>query len=126
MWITRRELARLERQLTEALRRAERAEDALRSERERKDSAILELASRVVTKHGGYGLQSAEPKVEAQPPHPKKFTHEPTDVDLAKLEYYVNEYRKAGRSEEEATMIWEAEMRGENPIYPYEEMETEQ
>ena len=124
MWVSRRELARLERELSEALRRAKAAEDALCAERQSKDWIVTQLASRVVTKHGGYGLDHDPPK--PQQPHPKQWTHEPNEVDLAKLEYYKECYRAAGKSEQEAEMIWETEMRGEVPRYPYEELDIEQ
>jgi len=118
--VSKREWMRHQRELSAALKRATDAEDRLNSERQRKDAAILELASRVVTKHGGYGLRSSVPEVESPAPHPQRFTHEPTEADLAKLDYYINEYRKVGKSEEEARAIWEMEMRGETPVYPYE------
>jgi hypothetical protein len=121
MWISRREWIRHQRELHLALNRALDAEKRLNAERERKDAAVLELASRVVVKHGGYGLRAAEPEVEPSPaPHPRNFTHEPTETDYAKLEHYKECYRQAGRSEDDAEAIWEMEMRGETPTYPYE------
>lgn len=118
MWISRRELQRLERELSQALKRASEAEAELRRERAAKDTLVVQLASRVITKHGGYGLD--EPERPAPPPHPKRFTHEPSETDLAKLDYYKQCYLQAGRPVEEAEAIWEAEMRGETPVYPYE------
>lgn len=115
-----------------ALQRAEKAEQSLAAERERadkivaaerhsKDFLVLQLASRVVTKHGGYGLE-AEPKpTEPPPPHPKKFIREPNEQDLARLDYYKQCYRQADKSEDEAEAIWEREMRGEQVTYEYEQ-----
>lgn len=125
MWITRREWARHQRELQAALKRARHAEDALAAERQAKDWLVLQLASRVITKHGGYGLDHEAPSVEVAP-HPQRFTHEPTEADMAKLDYYRECYRQVGKTEEEADAIWEAEMRGEMPRYPYEELEAEQ
>lgn len=130
-WVSKTELARLERDLEIALQRAKDSEDRLAAERERldgivaserqgKDWLVVQLASRVVTKHGGYGLDhEPQPKPEARQ-HPKGFTHEPSDLDLAKLEYYKQCYRQAGKPEEEAEKYWEAEMRGESPAVEYE------
>lgn len=88
---------------------------------------MVQLTSRIVTKSGGYGLDHEQPERPPKPtPHPKAWTHEPSEMDLAKLEYYKKSYREAGKSEEEAELIWEAEMRGETPRYPYEELEVEQ
>ena len=56
--------------------------------------------------------------------HPKGYTHDPTEIDLAKLEYYKECARRAGHDEEDALAKWEAEMRGEG--LRIEESETEQ
>lgn len=117
--VSKRELARLERELSHALKRAASAEQSLAAEREAKDRLVIELASRVVTKHGGYGLTGPVAQVEPPPPNPRGFTHEPSEIDLAKLEYYKQCARAAGRSELEAESIWEAEMRGEPVRYDY-------
>lgn len=120
MWITRRELARLERELSVALRRAERAEESLASERASKDWLVTQLTSRVVTKHGGYGLEHEAPLRQSPPVNPRGFIRDPTDADDAKLDYYKRCFAEAGKSEDEAVALWEAEMRGESPAYPYE------
>lgn len=131
-WISQRSLDRLERDLLSTLQRAERAEQALAAERQRaddivagerqsKDYLILQLASRVVQKHGGYALE-AEPKpTEPPPPHPKGFIREPNEHDNARLDWYKKCYLEAGKSEEEAQAVWEAEMRGEVVKYEYEQ-----
>ena len=120
-WLSRRELARLERQLSHALRRASAAEEALAAERQSKDWLVTQLASRIVTKHGGDGLDHELPPKPVD--HPKRFTHEPSEVDLAKLEYYKQCARNAGKSEDDAVEKWEAEMRGEMPVYAFDEAE---
>ena len=121
MWVTKRELARLERELSSALRRAEGAEDKLAVERQRHDWLILQLTNRVVTKHGGYGLEETKAEPESKT-HPKGFIREPDEIDDAKLEYYRQCYRDAGLDETKALERWEAEMRGEH--VPFEnEME---
>ena len=126
MWITRRELARLERELKLALRRAERAEDLLAAERQAKDWLTLQLTSRVVTKQGGYGLESEPPPKQIEPQgHPQGYTHEPTDIDLAKLEWYKQCAVNAGKPEEDAVEKWEAEMRGQVLIPDYVDDEAE-
>lgn len=106
-----------------AVKRAEEAESALQGERSGKDWVVTQLASRLVTKSGQYGLDhKLEPP---EPPEPSKYTHEPSDLDYAKLEYYKQCYRDAGLPEEKAEQRWEAEMRGMS--LPLEsEMETEQ
>lgn len=133
-FVTRHYLDRLDRDLLQALQRAEKAEQALADERRRTDSVIanerqakdfltLQLASRVVTKNGGYALE-VEPKSSEPTPHPKGYAREPNDQDLARLEHYKRCYLEAGKSEDEAEAIWEAEMRGENVTYPYEQEEA--
>ena len=126
MWISRRGLVRLERELSRAIRRAEAAEQALAAERQGKDWLTVQLASRIVTKHGGYGL-AHEPPPPAPPPqpHPRGFVRDPTEIDYAKLEYYRQCARQAGKSEEEAEHIWEAEMRGESVRYEYDDENSE-
>lgn len=130
-WLSKRDLDRLERDLLHALQRAEKAEQALIDERRRADELIagerqakdyltLQLASRVVTKHGGYGLE-VEPKSAEPVAHPKGFVREPTDHDFTRLDYYKQCYREAGKSEDEAETLWEAEMRGETVTYEYEQ-----
>ena len=134
MWVSRREIARLERELSSALHRAKTAEENLAEERKRlddivasergaKDFLTLQLTSRVITKHGGYGL--AETKPEPVVAHPKGFVREPEEVDTARFHYYVRCYQEAGKSPDEAqqlaTNLWEAEMRGESVTYEYEQ-----
>ena len=119
MWLTRRELARLERELSLARQRAEGAESALAAERQRHDWLILQLTNRVVTKHGGYGLDEVKP--EPPPPHPKKFTHEPTPEDLDVLEQFKYWAAEAGKDESDAIQKWEAHMRGEVIPIEYEQ-----
>jgi len=131
MWIKRSEYQQLihqaaqyefvagARDLAEA--RAEEAEERLQEERQAKDWMVAQLTSRFITKQGSYGLDHEPPKPPA--PNPKGYTHDPSVIDLAKLEYYKKCARDAGRPEEEGEAIWEAEMRGESlPI----EMDTEQ
>src|SRR5262249_39565656 len=113
-WLTKREVARLERELKHALGRAKDAEERLSAERQRHDWQTLQLVSRLVTKHGGYGLEETKPEPPA--PHPKGFTHEPTQEDLDVLEYYKTCAEEAGLPEEKATEWWETRMRGE-PVY---------
>jgi len=124
MWITKAEMRRLLNQISAAESRAIRAEDALAAERQSKDWLTLQLASRVVTKGGQYGLEHEAPKLQSPPAaHPLGFTHEPTDVDNAKLEYYIQCARNAGvpNYEEDARAKWEAEMRGELLIPTYDD-----
>ncbi len=118
-WITRRELARLERELSVATRRAEGAEKALAEERQRHDWLILQLTNRVVTKHGGYGL--AETKPEEPPPNPRGFTHDPTPEDLDVLNQFKMWAAEAGQPEDDAIQKWEAHMRGEVIPIEYEQ-----
>lgn len=131
MWINKRDLDRLERDLLHALQRAEKAEAALAEERRRADDLIaaerqskdfltLQLASRVVTKNGGYALE-AEPQAHEPTPHPKGYVREPTEFDYARLEGYKEFYQRDGRSEEEAQELWDREMRGEQIVYPFEQ-----
>ena len=122
MWISRREITRLERELKAALQRAKSAEDDLRVERQSKDFMIAQLTSRFVTRNGGYGLETEKPVPPA--PHPKGYTHEPSEMDLAKLEYYKLCARNAGVDEQDAVLKWEAEMRGETLSYEYQEGEA--
>jgi hypothetical protein len=109
--------------LASAEKRAEEAEKALKGERAAKDWQTLQLASRVVTKNGGYGLDHEQPatrEAEAKSPHPKGWLREPDEMDEAKLAYYKECYRNAGLSEEKAELRWEAEMRGESPPFECE------
>jgi len=127
MWITRRELARLERELSVARRRAEDAERRLDAERSRHDWTTLQLTSRFVVKQGVYGLDYERPEPASVSSDPRKFTQPLSVEDKAKREYYVRCFVEAGRSEEEAIDLWEREIRGEQVRYPYEEqMEREQ
>jgi hypothetical protein len=109
----------LSKALASAEKRAEDAESALASERGSKDWLMLQLSSRVITKHGQYGLDYEKPLPkgvdEPKSPHPKGWLKEPDETDYAKLEYYKLCYRNAGMPEERAELRWEAEMRGENP-----------
>jgi len=133
MWLSQKDHERLVTQaaqsefLTKALeaatKRAEQSEKDLASERASKDWMISQLTSRFLTKQKSYGLDDKKP--EPPPPNPKGYTHEPTVIELAKLEYYKQCYRDAGMPEEKGELRWEAEMRGE--VVPFEfEMETEQ
>lgn len=115
----------LQNALASAEQRAEDAEKALASERGNKDWLTLQLASRVVTKHGQYGLDHEAPKPVEPIPVPQGFTHNPTELDYAKLDFYKKCYRDAGMDEEKAEERWNAEMRGE--FVPLEsESEVEQ
>lgn len=120
-FVSRRELARLERERNDAIKRAAAAENRLAAERASKDRLIVQLASRVVTKHGQYGLDH-EPSATTQPvsPPPRTFAREPTEVDTIRRDYYIKCYAEVGRSEDEAIALWEAEMRGDGVVYPYE------
>lgn len=113
-WVTRRELARLERERGQAIERAEAAEDRLAEERQRHDWLSLQLLNRAVTKHGGYGLDHEPPPVVEPVAHPQGYTHDPTEIDLAKLDYYRQCAVQAGKDPEDGERIWEAEMRGES------------
>ena len=97
-----------------------RLDDLVASERQSKDWLTLQLASRVITKHGGYGLDEKPVPVEAQP-NPKGFIREPTYEDDAKLEFYKQCAVNAGKSIEDAVDKWEAEMRGETIAYTDQE-----
>ncbi len=120
MFITRRELARLERELAHAVRRADGAEKALADERQRHDWLILQLTNRVVTKHGGYGLEETKPEPVAPVQNPQGFTHDPTPEDLDVLEQYKYWAREAGKDEDDAIEKWKAHMRGEAIPIEYE------
>lgn len=133
-WVNQRYLDRLESDLTAALQRAEVSESRLAAERERldgllaaerqsKDWLTVQLASRVVTKHGQYGLDHE--KSVAVEPQPSRYTHEPTEMDYARLEFYKRDAQRVGATEEDAQARWEAEMRG-NPIPVAYEMDSEQ
>jgi hypothetical protein len=123
-FVSRRELARLERERSDAVKRAAVAEDRLAAERAAKDWAILQLTSRFIVKQGAYGLDAEPP--QPTPSDPRRFVRLPTEEDDAKLEYYKQCYREAGKSEDEAVVLWEAEMRGEQVRYPYEQTEDDQ
>ena len=128
IWISKREWARHQRELNAAFKRASEAEQQLAAERQAKDWLVLQLASRVITKHGGYGLDH-EPRVTTETAQAKPaggFIREPTLDDEDRLDYYKKCYREKGLSEDAAVSVWEAEMRGETPKYPYEEAEMEQ
>lgn len=112
----------LQNALVVAEERAVNAEDALAVERKSKDWLITQLTSRFLTKQGSYGLDH-QPRPTESVAHPKGYTHEPSEIDLAKLEFYKQCARNAGHDEDDAIAKWEAEMRGEGlPM----EMETEQ
>jgi len=138
-WVSAAEYARMEAALAAALQRATTAEDRLAEERKRLDDIVaserqskdwmtLQMASRVITKHGGYGLNETPVKVEVSP-HPKGFVREPEEVDAARLQYYKTCYLQAGKPEGEAdrlaTELWEKEMRGESVTYDYEQDQEE-
>jgi hypothetical protein len=110
-WVTRRELARLERELSSCAKRAADAEERLSAERQRHDWLTLQLASRVITKHGGYGLEHEKAPIPV--PHPKGFLHEPTAEDMDVLNFFKACAAEVGESEEDAVKKWEARMRGE-------------
>jgi len=121
MWLSKSDYERLitlaaqseflSKALESAEKRAEDAEKALASERSSKDWLTLQLSSRLVTKSGQYGLDHEKPVPTPIPAN--GYTHEPTDVDYAKLEYYKTCAKNAGKDEQDAVMKWEAEMRGE-------------
>ncbi len=104
--------------------RAISAEESLASERQAKDWLTLQLASRVVTKNGGYGLDHEKPTPQIVEAIPVR-TKEPDEMDMARLDWYVKCYREAGHMDPEtaAKDYWEAEMRGEHPLT---EVEREQ
>lgn len=130
MWLKREDYERLVTQsaqseflskaLESAEERAELAEHSLAAERSNKDWLTLQLASRVVTKHGQYGLDYEKPSEKPPVEHPKGYTHEPTEYDLAKLEFYKRCALEAGKDEEDAIQKWEAEMMGESLPIEYE------
>jgi hypothetical protein len=111
--------------LAKAETRAETAEAALIAERARVDKLNLAVMDYGATKSGSIAISSRvepPPKVE---PHPKGYLHEPDEVELAKLEWYKQKCREAGRNEDEATAYWEAEMRGEHPALLGAAMDSE-
>jgi hypothetical protein len=114
MLVSRRELARLERELARAHKRADDAEERLAAERQRHDWKDIQLLSRAVTKAGGYGLEETKPELVEPKQHPKGFTHEPTAEDLDVLNFYKVAAAEAGKDESDAVQKWEAHMRGEN------------
>lgn len=120
MWVTKRELARLERELSRATKRAEDAEERLAAERARHDWQALQLTSRLVTKHGGYGLEETKPEPVEPKQNPKGFIHEPTPEDLDMLNFYKACAAEAGLDEQDAITKWEAHMRGEALTVEYE------
>jgi hypothetical protein len=107
-------------QLNRLVAERERLDGLVASERQGKDWLTIQLASRVVTKHGGYGLDHEAPaKADAQPLHPKGFIREPTELDYIRLEAYKKWAKEAGvdNAEDDAQARWEAEMRGETVAY---------
>jgi len=121
MWVSKSEMRRLLAQISTAESRAQRAEDTLAAERARHDWKDLQLLNRAVTKNGGYALDHEKSEPALPTPHPRGFTHEPTDIDLAKLEWYKQCAVNAGKDEDDAVLKWEAEMRGEQLTYNYED-----
>ena len=132
MWVSREEYERLVQQaahghLSDKFEaRALAAEEALQAERASKDWLVTQLASRLATKAGTYGLDHESPKRSEPTAHPKGFIKEPDEFDLARLGQYVKWARDAGvpDPETDAQMRWEAEMRGEAP--PPVEYDAEQ
>lgn len=133
MWVSKSEMRRLLAQLSAAESRAIESENRLTAERERLDGLVaserqskdwltVQLASRVVTKHGQYGLDHEIPVKEVPQANPKGFIREPNEYDLAVLKQYQQWAREAGQSEEDAREKWEAEMRGESVNYESETM----
>ncbi len=122
MFVSKRELARLERELSRAVKRAEKADADLAAERQRHDWMLLQLSSRLVTKHGGYGLEETKPEPVQPQQHPKRFIHEPTPEDLDMLNLYKMWAAEAGQPEEDAIQKWEARMRGEELFIENTEM----
>ncbi len=122
MFVSKRELARLERELARAIKRADEAEERLAAERQRHDWQSLQLVSRVVTKHGGYGLEETQAEPVVPQPNPKGFTHEPTPEDIDVLDFYKRAAAEAGKDESDAMQKWEAHMRGENLFVDNTEM----
>ncbi len=122
MWVARDTYERLVKQAAQAELlelscgkaegRAVAAELALADERQRKDGLVIQLASRVITKHGAYGLEQ-EPQ-PAPAPHPKGFARDPTPEDIDVLNFYKACAAEANQSEQSAIDRWEAHMRGED------------
>src|SRR6185369_2512508 len=112
MFVSRRELARLERELKSALQRATSAEKGLADERQRHDWLILQLTNRVVTKHGGYALDETKP----EPVEPLPRIPEPTQEDLDVLEFFKTCAAEVGETEESAIEKWQMHMKGE-PLF---------
>lgn len=121
MWLSKSDYERLVTQAAQcefyksamelAVKRAEEAENALQGERGGKDWVVTQLASRLVTKSGQYGLDHEPSEPPAVPQN--RFVRDPTDIDMARLEFYIKCAQDAGKTEEDARMRWEAEMRGE-------------
>lgn len=104
LFISRRELLRLERERSNAVRRAEEAERRLEAERERRDVLNLAVLDHAATKDKNYAISSRLPqKGELE-------IAEPQEVYLARLkEIYSQEWQffqdaatASGRPESEA------------------------
>ena len=67
MWVTRRELRRIERERSEAIKRAALAESRLQSERERFFRILMRCADAVFTSKGRFAVSDPEPKLIETP-----------------------------------------------------------
>lgn len=113
MWISRREMARVLKQLKRAETRVTELEHALHAERERNRSRENELLNRCLIAAGCYAL----PKEAATPN--KMATQRSTEpTEMSALEEAIRDaYREAaaqaGHSRQEADAVFERRRRGE-------------
>jgi hypothetical protein len=112
MWVSRREMARILKQLKRAESRATELERALHAERERNRTRENELLNRALTAAGCYAL----PK--ERPDKPVNIPVMPRGVEYTALEEAIRDaYREAaaeaGHSRQDADAMFERRRRGE-------------
>jgi hypothetical protein len=111
MWISRREMARLVKQLKRAERRATELERALLAERERNRVRENELLNRCLTAAGCYALPAATPTKMAT--QASTEPREMTALEEAIRDAYRQAATEAGHSRQEADAMFEKRRRGE-------------
>lgn len=106
-FVSRRELARLERELKQARQDARTATELLAAERRRKDEIVLAVLDTKATKDGGYPVSSRLPQkpVEEKSESPTEY-HERLKNQFEEVwKYYLQVATQNGKSEDEA-MGW--------------------
>lgn len=106
-FVSRRELARLERELKQSRQDASTARNDLAEERRRRDEIVLAVLDTKATKDGGYPVSSRLPHkaLEEEPETPAEYHERLKEQHSEVWGYYLQVATQNGKSEDDA-MDW--------------------